>query len=333
MREKVSVLICTRDRPDTVGQAIESVALCDYPDFDVHIMDQSTNDETAMIVDELARRFSGTRQINYHYLDKAGLSRAYNTGIRVSNGSIIACTDDDVIVPSDWLSCIVDAFESDPEIGLLYGQVLVPNSLKEAAITDTVVPSLTRRCTVQMHRRNRNFKVWGMGANMAMRRAMLDDVVGFDEALGGGAPLRSSQDFDFSLRAYRAGYAIRLDHQVKVDHYGSRTPEQWPGTLRNYGIGDGAFYSKHIRCGDALALRLLLRQFARVSGSWMVRSVRGRRPAPVDLYGRNLVTGIRMGSRFDVDKDRRLYRESAKARIEVTDANAVTSVVRTSVLT
>ena len=114
--------------------------------------------------------------------------------------------------------------------------------------------------------------IWGMGANMAMRRRMLDDIVGFDEALGGGAPLRSSQDFDFSLRAYRAGYAILLDHRVTVDHYGSRTPEQWPATQRNYGIGDGAFYSKHVRCGDLLALRLLLRQFAWVSRSWVVHS-------------------------------------------------------------
>ena len=42
--------------------------------------------------------------------------RAYNTVIRVSDGPIIACTDDDVIVPSDWLSRIVDAFDADPEI-------------------------------------------------------------------------------------------------------------------------------------------------------------------------------------------------------------------------
>jgi glycosyltransferase involved in cell wall biosynthesis len=328
MATKVSVLICTRDRPDTVGQAIESVARCDYPNFDLHIMDQSTTDETRVIVESLAQRFEGRCAIVYHHLDKAGLSRAYNTGIAVSDGPIIACTDDDVVVPADWLSCIVDAFDDDAEVGLLYGQVLVPTSLKEAAATDTIVPALTRECTVQLHQRHRNFKVWGMGANMAIRRAMLDDVVGFDEALGGGAPLRSSQDFDFSLRVYRAGYAVRLDHRVKVDHYGSRTPEQWPATLRNYGIGDGAFYSKHIRCGDALALRLLLRQFAWVSRSWLASSVRTRRPVPVGDYGRNLVTGIRMGSRFGVDRERRLYRETARARIDVTEANAVTGVVR-----
>jgi GT2 family glycosyltransferase len=328
--QKVSVLICTRDRPDTVGQAIESVALCDYPELDIHIMDQSTTAATREIVDRLAERFATNCPIVYHHLDKAGLSRAYNTGIRLSDGPIVACTDDDVIVPTDWITRIVEAFTDDPEVGLLYGQVLVPESLKEEVGPDTIVPALTRESTVQMHERHRNFKVWGMGANMAMRRSMLHHVIGFDEALGGGAPLRSSQDFDFSLRVYRAGYAVRLDHRVKVDHYGSRTAEQWPGTLRNYGIGDGAFYSKHIRCGDRLALRLLLRQFAWVSRSWMGQCVRQRRPMPVGDYGRNLVTGIRMASRFDVDKEHRLYRENDRARIDVTEANAVTGVVRSA---
>ena len=44
----VSVVICTRNRPDTLGQALESVAECEYPSFDVHIMDQSTDDESQM---------------------------------------------------------------------------------------------------------------------------------------------------------------------------------------------------------------------------------------------------------------------------------------------
>ena len=43
MNTKVSVLICTRDRPDTVGQAIESVVRCAYPSFDVHVMDLNPN--------------------------------------------------------------------------------------------------------------------------------------------------------------------------------------------------------------------------------------------------------------------------------------------------
>ena len=55
---KVSVLICTRDRPDTIGQALESVAMCDHPNFDLHVMDQSTTEATRQIVESLAQQFA-----------------------------------------------------------------------------------------------------------------------------------------------------------------------------------------------------------------------------------------------------------------------------------
>jgi hypothetical protein len=80
----VSVVICTRNRPDTIGQALQSVAECEYPSFDVHVMDQSTDDQTQKVVEEIASRFAHKLKINYHHLEKAGLSRAYNLGIAAS---------------------------------------------------------------------------------------------------------------------------------------------------------------------------------------------------------------------------------------------------------
>jgi glycosyltransferase involved in cell wall biosynthesis len=329
MTTKISVLICTRDRPDTIGQAVQSVADCDYPTFDLHVMDQSTTDQTRRIVESLAPRVADRCEIHYHHLDKAGLSRAYNAGMRASDGAVIACTDDDVIVPRDWLTQIAASFDGDGELGLLYGQVQVPASLAAAARSGAViVPALGWSKRERLFHRARNFKVWGMGANMALRRELLDRVVGFDEAMGGGAPLRSSQDYDFSFRTYRAGYAVLLDPDVKVDHYGTRTPEQWPATERNYGIGDAAFYWKHIRCRDPVAIWLLARQVAYVVKQSVVGSVRQRRWIGISEYGRNLILGARLAAGYDVDRRRRLYRATDGAQLGVTEANSVTAAVR-----
>lgn len=326
MPMRISVLICTRDRPDTLGQAVDSVARCDHPSFDLHVMDQSTNDESRRVVERLAADHAARCRIQYHHLSQPGLSRAYNTGVGVSAAPLVACTDDDVVVPDTWLRSIERAFEHDPELGLLYGQVLRPSQMTELG-HGIVLPTLEWSQARRLHNEHRNFEVWGMGANMAFRRSTFEQVGGFDEALGGGAPLRSSQDFDFSLRAYRAGYAVLLDPTVTVDHYGSRTEQQWSETMRNYGTGDGAFYAKHVRCGDLLALRLLLASLARAAGSTAKRSVTARRPMPND-YGRGLLRGIRESLRFDVDRNHRLYRETRSARIVATEANSVTGVVR-----
>jgi GT2 family glycosyltransferase len=296
-------------------------------------MDQSTTGETERIVWSLAARHRTRCSIHYHHLDKAGLSRAYNAGMRVSDGPVIACTDDDVVVPPDWLTCIAARFDADPGLGLLYGQVLVPESLAGAAADGSiVVPNLTWTRRQRLSSAARNFKVWGMGANMALRRTILDRVVGFDEAMGGGAPLRSSQDFDFALRTYRAGFAVLLEPDVKVDHYGPRTPDQWPETERNYGIGDGAFYYKHIRCGDVLALRLFLRQLAGVAKRSVLDAVRLRRWVGIGAYGQNLFVGARAAARFDIDRRRRLYRENVHARIGTTAANSISGATAAALL-
>ncbi len=323
---KISVVVCTRDRHETVGQALESIAQCDYPTFDIHIMDQSTNDLTRDIVQELAKRFESKCDIHYHHLDKAGLSRAYNAGMRVSGGEIIACTDDDVIVPVDWLKLIARAMQSDPDVGLLYGQVLIPKGLKDASPAGTEVPALTFSRRERLAK-GQGFKVFGMGANMAIRRTLLERVGGFDEALGGGGPLRSSQDFDFAFRTYRFGMAILLAPEVTVDHYGTRTQEQWPETLKNYGIGDGAFYSKHIRCGDPLALWLFLRLVV-VGRVKQIRYLLKERRWRDDPYGSHLLTGVRNASKFAIDRKFRLYRETANAKMTVTKSNTVTAAKR-----
>jgi GT2 family glycosyltransferase len=325
---KLSVVICTRDRPDTLGQALESVAECDFPEYDIHVMDQSTNTLTRDIVQEMAKRFESKCKIVYHFLDKAGLSRAYNAGMRVSTGDVVACTDDDVIVPADWIKQIAKAFTDDPACGLLYGQVLIPESLKEAEKNGSlIVPHLLIEQRQRLGAGN-PFKIFGMGANMGIRRGAFDAVGGFDEALGGGGPLRSSQDFDFAFRIFRGGWAILLAPEVKVDHYGSRTQEQWVGTMKAYGIGDGAFYSKHIRCGDPLALWMFARALF-FNNARRVKKAVLQRQWPEDEYMQSLFVGVRDAAKFGIDRKTRLFRERRAGQMTVTQANVVTGVKRT----
>jgi GT2 family glycosyltransferase len=325
---KISVVICTRDRHETVGQALESVAKCDHPEFDILVMDQSTNQLTREIVERLAAQFQGKCVIEYHHLEKAGLSRAYNAGIRAARGEIVAGTDDDVIVPLDWLTHIAKAFHADPQAGLLYGQVMVPESLKGAVASGVEVPSLTF-ATARRLIKGTPFEVFGMGANMAMRRSLFERIGGFDEALGGGGPLRSSQDFDFAYRTYLTGMAILLQPEVTVDHYGTRTSDQWPQTLRAYGIGDGAFYAKHIRCGDPRALWMFAKLLARQGGKRVRARLRDGRWTD-DPYAWHLLVGVREAAKFGVDRARRLYLEGERGKMTVTAANAVTATTRPS---
>src|SRR6266436_395765 len=103
MTPQVSAIICTRNRPDLIAQSVVSVLKNTYPNFDVLIIDQSDTDASGQAVRALMESHSNLR---YVHSTIAGLSRAYNTGVRESTGDILAFTDDDCVAPADWIASI-----------------------------------------------------------------------------------------------------------------------------------------------------------------------------------------------------------------------------------
>ena len=303
----VSAVICTRNRPDLIGQAVASVLANSYTNYELIVIDQSDNDRTAEIVRDFMISHSNVR---YVHSMTPGLSRAYNTGVRESHGSILTFTDDDCVAAPDWISSIVAAFDAAPEADMLYGQVLRAPSLRGV---EGEVPELRFDQPARFSRQD-GFRIYGMGANFAARRRVFDRVGGFDEALGGGGPLKSSQDYDFQYRLYRAGAVVLLSPAVRVDHYGLRNyADQWPATLRAYGFGDGAFYLKHVRCGDVLALRLLVEKLGRMSIRELLSQIGlRRRPSSAD-YVRSCFVGMWQSRRYRIDRRRRMYRSTTPA--------------------
>lgn len=293
-----SVVICTRNRADKIATAVGSVLALDYPDFDLTVIDQSTSDDTRLA---LAGHLDDSR-LNYLHFTEPGLSRAYNNGIRNSTGEFIAFTDDDCIVPPDWLRKIVDAFTAEPDGDLLYGQVL-PYETGEGY---NLTPLLEIPAAQRIGKRDDRYKVFGMGANFAARRRLFDRIGYFDEILGGGAPLKSAQDYDISYRTFQGGSVILLRPEVTIRHDGRRETTDWPSLLLGYGHGDGAFYMKHVRCIDPLAAWLMAKQFGTFTAKWTVKKLIGRRPTDFN-YIRGFVAGSRASFGYKVDRAARLY--------------------------
>ena len=303
----VSVVICTRNRDDKIGSAIGSVLANDYPSFDLTIIDQSTTDATRVAVKQAAGEDS---RVHYVHSDEPGLSRAYNNGITRSSGDILAFTDDDCIAPRNWIRTIVSAFQAEPDGDLLYGNVIPAGAqVDDPALTPSLRIETPRRLS-----RADGFEVFGMGANFAARRRLFEQFGLFDEMLGGGGPLWSSQDYDLAYRVYHFGGVVLLRPDVVMNHDGRRELKDWPALLYAYGSGDGAFYTKHVRCFDPFAALLLARRLGRTSAQWLYKLVL-RRPNPHWPYIKGILRGMRASFRFGVDRSRRLYVErTSRAR-------------------
>ena len=111
----VSVVIPTRNRPDLLDQALDSVARQTFQDFEVIVVDDCSDESPAATVE----RFRHTRLIRHD--EPLGGPAARNTGIKASRGAYVALLDDDDTWEPGKLAEQVRALEgTGPNVALCY---------------------------------------------------------------------------------------------------------------------------------------------------------------------------------------------------------------------
>jgi glycosyltransferase involved in cell wall biosynthesis len=278
----LSVIICTRDRPESLARCLVSLATQHSPPGEIIVVDNSLG-RTAEAV---ASRFAGTR---YVHEPRPGLSVARNVGVKVSSGALIAFTDDDVEPLPSWTAEIVRAF-ANADVEAVTGLVL-PARLDTAAQSffqldmggfgAACVPTIfdtrffSETCAM-------GAQVWriGAGANMAFRRSAFDRAGLFDERLGAGAS-GCSEDSELWYRLLAGGGACFFEPRACVLHHHR---EQWSALrrqVRAYMKGHvSALFVQAARFGHSGNVRRIFRQlplyFARTAFA-AVRDGRGAR--------------------------------------------------------
>jgi glucosyl-dolichyl phosphate glucuronosyltransferase len=120
----VSIVISTYNRCDTLEGALQSVLGQDagLVTYEIIVVDNNSTDRTREVVDAVSARGHG--HLRYLFEGRQGLSHARNAGIAQARAPIIAFTDDDVRVASDWVVNIKRAFDAHPEVDYVGGRVL-----------------------------------------------------------------------------------------------------------------------------------------------------------------------------------------------------------------
>ena len=224
----VSVVICTRDRPDSVRTTLRSILGCNYPSerFEVIVVDNASESDAAVSVAE--PEFGGDVTIRVLREPEPGLSNARNKGLESATGEIVVFADDDVEVDRDWLATLVAPFARGERVGATSGMTL-PGALETPAQRwvegfggrvrgfDTRVYDLRRPPPDQPLF---PFTVGDLGAgrNMAFRRELLTDQGGFDPALGPGTLAHDGDDIEALLRILLSGHQIVHDPAAIVWH-------------------------------------------------------------------------------------------------------------------
>ena len=129
-----------------------------------------------------------------------GPAAARNVGWRSSRADWIAFLDDDVVVTSDWLERLgEDLAGLQPDVAASQGQVTVP------------LPANRRPTDWERNVKALENAAW-VTADMAVRRAALQDVGGFDECFRRAY----REDADLALRLMGAGHRLVRGSRVVV---------------------------------------------------------------------------------------------------------------------
>ena len=128
----ITVVICTWNRAQLLEETLRSLErqIVSYPnEFEVIVVDNNSKDDTRKKIENISKKWNN-RRINYRFESTQGKQFALNKGVSAAHGDIIAFTDDDIILPHDWIEKIIQIF-SDNSLELCGGktEVLWPNTL------------------------------------------------------------------------------------------------------------------------------------------------------------------------------------------------------------
>jgi GT2 family glycosyltransferase len=246
----VSVVLCTRDRPAALETALASLLDADYPSFQVVVVDNASRTQaSARVVTAI-----GDPRVRLVEEPRPGLARARNRGIVNSTHEIIAFTDDDVIVDRWWLRGLVDGLTAGEDVACVCGMVpsgelrSFPQAYFDARVT------WARNCSRRVfslaeppgdeHLFPFQVGQFGTGANFAIRRSVVLDLGGFDEALGVGSQTQGGEDIDMFVRVLLAGHELVYEPSAIVWHRHREDMADLHRQIEGYGLGLGAWITK-----------------------------------------------------------------------------------------
>ena len=247
-----SIVIGTRERPESLATTLDSLLALDYPRFEVIVVDNACT--TARTRQLLESRYSDAPAIRYAREPLPGLAAAHNRGLAEARGEIAAFTDDDVLVDRHWLRELARGFELGDDVACVTGLIL-PAELETPAqlwlerwvrLNKGYEPKLF---DMGAHRPPGKLfpyaaGTFGSGANMAFRTETLRALGGFDPATGTGSRARGGDDLAGFFSVLSAGHTLAYQPAAIVRHAHCRDAESLRALMFDYGAGLGAFLTK-----------------------------------------------------------------------------------------
>jgi cellulose synthase/poly-beta-1,6-N-acetylglucosamine synthase-like glycosyltransferase len=233
-----SIILPTFGRPDEVENFLESIRKQEFRNFEVIIVDGSTDD----ILHPTIKKFNDVPGLIYIHQKGLGASESRNLGCEKAKGDFLVFIDSDCVVPPDYF-IKVEAFLADnPEISAYGGPDAADDTFSpfQKAVNYAMTSFFTTGGIRGRKKHVGKFQLRGF--NMGVKREAFFHV-------GGYSGMQVAEDIDLSMRLQKAGYITALIHNAFVYHRRKANFYKFYKQLFFHGKGRIDLHMKH---GDAL---------------------------------------------------------------------------------
>lgn len=221
---EISVIVVNWNRCELLRACLQSLAAQAGARFETVLVDNGSTDGS---VEMAEREFASRPELGLRVIvnsENRGFCAANNQGIAAARGRYIALLNNDAEADPGWLAALRSAFDHGPDIGMAASKILVwedPGRIDKAG--HVIYPDGQNRGrgsgeldTGQYNRLEET--LWPDGCAAMYKRAMLDEIGGFDEDF-----FAYGDDAELGLRGRIAGWRCLYVPGAVVRHHRGAT--------------------------------------------------------------------------------------------------------------
>jgi N-acetylglucosaminyl-diphospho-decaprenol L-rhamnosyltransferase len=230
----ISIIIVNYNTADLLATCLNSVEPWSDLGLEVIVVDNASQDDSAAMV---IQDFPWVSLIANE--SNAGFARANNQALKLSRREYVYFLNPDTVVQPGVFDAMIGFMESHTDVGLAGTRILNPNGSVQSSV-ERRYPG-ERRAQTDLRGLPGDI-AWVLGASMIARRAIVEDLGGFDEDF-----FLYGEEQDLCLRIRKAGWKIGFIPDAVVVHWGGQserstsTEDLW----RKKFTAESLFYRKH----------------------------------------------------------------------------------------
>jgi GT2 family glycosyltransferase len=219
----VSVVVVNWNRRELLRSCLQSLASQTHPSFEVIVIDNGSDDQSSELVKTLEPVYPVPLRLISNPNNR-GFCAANNQGFAASQAELVALLNNDAEADPHWLDALESVIRSNDDVGMAASKILVwEDPARIDKVGHLIYPDGQNRGRGTGQLDQGQFDrveetLWPDGCAAMYRRAMLDEIGGFDEEF-----FAYADDAELGLRGRIAGWTCLFAPGAVVRHHRGAT--------------------------------------------------------------------------------------------------------------